>query len=503
MKKRICVAALIAALLALSACGDAAAGGKKAESLSLVVTEETIGELEEYPNLKDLDLSGSLCYEEIEAYKAEHPQVQVRYTVDIGGSQVDSTETALSLGALAWDEDTLRANAKYLTQVAVIETGDKTLSVQKIKALREIFPEAEINGTVAALDGSYALDTEEINLSAVNEERAEEAAELLSVLPGIRRVVFSGADGECGWGLENMALVASAAPEGTEYVCNFELFGLRVSSEDTEILYDREEIGDEGLETVRKALPLLSSCGRFVLKDCDIAYELLDQLRSDFPERNIVWCVHFSVQHLLTDDEMLWSTYVTDENADTLRYCTGLRYLDVGHTNTLTNFNFISYLSNLEVLILAKTGIADLSPLANCPKLEYLELISTPASDLSPLSGLTNLKHLNISNMKNMTDISPLYGLTGLERLRLVRDQVPEEQKETIQELLPNCDCMFEGADPTENGWRYDEQGNAVPRYALLREQFGYKHYNTPAEVNDWDEVFTYHYSVFDVFTRS
>ena len=62
---------------------------------------------------------------------------------------------------------------------------------------------------------------------------------------------------------------------------------------------------------------------------------------------------------------------------------------------------------------------------------------------------------------------------------------------------------MFEGADPTENGWRYDEQGNAVPRYALLREQFGYKHYNTPAEVNDWDEVFTYHYSVFDVFTRS
>ena len=43
------------------------------ESLSMVVTEKTIRELDEYPNLKVLDLSGSTCYTAIMVYIQNHP----------------------------------------------------------------------------------------------------------------------------------------------------------------------------------------------------------------------------------------------------------------------------------------------------------------------------------------------------------------------------------------------------------------------------------------------
>ena len=45
------------------------------ESLSMVVTEDTIRELDNYPNLRTLDLSGSTCYTAIMVYIQNHPQV--------------------------------------------------------------------------------------------------------------------------------------------------------------------------------------------------------------------------------------------------------------------------------------------------------------------------------------------------------------------------------------------------------------------------------------------
>ena len=58
------------------------------QTLSMVVTESTIRELEEYPNLKTLDLSGSTCYTAIMVYIQNHPQVEVTYSVDFGNTSM-------------------------------------------------------------------------------------------------------------------------------------------------------------------------------------------------------------------------------------------------------------------------------------------------------------------------------------------------------------------------------------------------------------------------------
>ena len=67
------------------------------EQLKLVVTEDTIGQLEQYPALKQVDLTGSTCYEAIARYMEKHPKVEVTYTVELGTVKVSNTETALVL----------------------------------------------------------------------------------------------------------------------------------------------------------------------------------------------------------------------------------------------------------------------------------------------------------------------------------------------------------------------------------------------------------------------
>ena len=171
---------------------------------------------------------------------------------------------------------------------------------------------------------------------------------------------------------------------------------------------------------------------------------------------------------------------LTPENTRSLKYCTKVVYLDLGHNDQLTDISFVSYMPDLEVAVLAMGGFSDLRPLADCPKLEYLEIQTTAASDLRPLAGLKNLRHLNIAYIFSLTDITPLYGLTELERLWIgAYDPVPREQIEEMQRRAPNCEIDYTTTDPTGGHWRYvgtDNQGHGIlhPRYEELYHQFDY-----------------------------
>ena len=111
MKKRLIVLVTVLAvlLLALAAC-DMFVNKDEVQDLKLVVTAENIGQLEEYPNLKRVDLSGSTCYDAILEYMDRHPTVEVTFTVDMGGTQVSNREPAAVLEPGTFDFDKLVAN---------------------------------------------------------------------------------------------------------------------------------------------------------------------------------------------------------------------------------------------------------------------------------------------------------------------------------------------------------------------------------------------------------
>jgi hypothetical protein len=96
--KKSLVLWLLAAVLLLAGCGQEVSQPTApppeteppVEQLTLVVTADTIDQLEDYPALKRLDLTGSTCYAAIADYMQKHPFVDVTYTVELGTVTADN-----------------------------------------------------------------------------------------------------------------------------------------------------------------------------------------------------------------------------------------------------------------------------------------------------------------------------------------------------------------------------------------------------------------------------
>ena len=98
------------------------------ETLSAVVTAEDIFQLENYPDLKTLDLSGSGCYDAILKYMDRHPEVDVTYTVALGSIRVSNKETQVTLNPTDFDFPLLLENLVYLPQLEQIHFANIALT---------------------------------------------------------------------------------------------------------------------------------------------------------------------------------------------------------------------------------------------------------------------------------------------------------------------------------------------------------------------------------------
>lgn len=411
--------------------------------------------------------------------------------VDVGGTEFAPEVSELKLAATAYDLEQLVSAASSLKQVTYIDLGQTELTCEQMDRLQKAYPKAEIDYTVAFLGQELTRDTQTLDAAAMTPDQTEELLRVISLMPQIQEINFVREDGTCAYAVEDIAQldkVRAALPEAYLRV-SFELFGQTVTSEDERIEYYLVEIGNEGVETVRAVLPYLKSCTYLLMEGCGVDNEVMAQLRDDFPDTKVVWRVWLVEEDYnsklflrcgsyLTDTHRIRTTYVNDENSHVLNYCTETKYVDVGHVWQISQCDFLSYMPDLEVCILAITSITDIAPLANHEKLEYLELFTTDVKDLSPLASCPNLAHLNIADMPYVEDISPLYGLTKLERLRMVvSPKIPQEQKDEIEKLLPNCTILKGGDFPTTGKWRWAgpvKGGEKVPRYELLCEQMEY-----------------------------
>lgn len=414
--------------------------------------------------------------------------------VDIGGTEVDVQATVLDLSADGYELDALLAAAERLTEVTRIDLGETTLAFEQIESLRGAFPSAEIGYSLRLFDQVLSPDTTSLDLPGMDPAQTGELVNALPLLPQLTQVNFVNGEGVCAYGVEDIPeldKLREAAPELYLQV-SFDLFGQTVTSEDTRIEYYLVEIGNEGADTVRAVLPYLRSCEYLLMDGCGVDNEVMAQLREDFPETKVVWRVWTITPNYTSEKIMRWASFLTDTHrirtvlvndstCDVLKYCVETRYVDFGHNLEISDFSFLACMPHLEAAIIGLTELSDLTPLMNCTELEYLEIYGSKVTDLSPLAACVNLKHLNISRLE-VEDITCLYELE-LERFRAVDTDIPREQIQEYAELHPDCQMLMEGWAPHQNGWRYDDDGNMVPRYALLREQMEYdidKEYGIP-----------------------
>lgn len=497
MKKKLLVtAALVCALLMVFAgcSSDPEAtepkDPKEVKVLTMVVDAGTISKLEDYPQLEKVDLTGSTCYPEIVAYAAAHPEVEVIYTVAVGNAEVASTETDVTLNDGGYEFDKLLENLKYLPNLKSLTLKATRLNVVQMDALRLAYPEVEIACTIRLNGVELGADTTELNLSAMTPEQVDVYAAKLGLLPNLKRVELMTADGMCNLTTEDIQKLQDAVPGVIfNYVYEFELFGQTLSTADERVEFVDVKIGDQGEQQIRDALDKLVNCTYFLLDNCGLSNEVMASIRDDYPHIKIVWRVfqHNKNRSWLTDTEVMRAVYgITDENSDFLKYCTDVKYMDLGHNTDMVDISFCAYMPNLEIAILSGSPIKDLSPLANCKKLEFLEIAwCGHITDVSPLAGCESLKYLNIghTSIKNVETLKDL----PLEMLSFVNSgnkvKMTEADWKEIQALMPDCWITYaplkdNTANPYGVGWRYSTTPliakNFTDCYKKVREVFEY-----------------------------
>lgn len=452
------------------------------EELSIVLSEGEMYKLNSYKSLKKLDLSGSTCYGAILKYIEAHPQVEVTYTVSLGGTEVANSETAVTLAPGAFDHAALLENLAYLPRLTSLTLSEVDLSAEEVNQILETYPDIALDYTVELVGSTYGVDTTELDFSGISSGDVAELAAKLGLLTNLTDVKLNN-----NLSLEDVARLQDANPDATFHY-SFSLFGKTLSTTDTEVEYKNQNIGNSGEEDIRRALAVLDNCERFVLDNCKLDYDVLAAIREDFRDGpNVVWRVYYGVDsryNALTDQETVRAVYnVTDETCGPLKYCEGVKYMDIGHNETLTDLSFVGHMPNIEVLIASGCAVKTLEGFENCKNLTWLELAyCAKLTDIDSLVGCESLTYLNLS-FTGVTSYAALDGLP-LQRFVCLSPKASTQEQNIFVEIHPKPDCItvyYGYSNPYGYGWRYDDNGKTFNEYYknVVRVAFNYDYLET------------------------
>ena len=441
---------------------------KKAEILTVAAEKEDFALLEDCINLEYLDLTGSTCYDEILQYIKNHPNVEVVYTAPLGNLVLSNSETQAALEPGSYDLSSLQKQLRYLPGITSLELPKTTLTPDELAALQAEYPLLSIPYTVELLGEEISPEETSLNLSALTSGTLADTVEKLAMLPAVTEITLPQA-----LTMDEVKGLMEQFPDVT-FQYTFELFGKTLSTADERVEYLDVSIGNSGEAQIRAALDIMPRCTYFKLENCGLDNEVLASIRDDYPNTKIVWRVNFGGQYsLLTDETTLRTVYgVENSHNEILKYCTGIKYIDMGHNATLTDISFASYMPDLEILILSGASVTNVDALANCKNLVFLEMANCYAlEDISGLKNCEKLRFLNIGFSK-VTDLTPIQDLP-LERFVYLGPKIDKETQTAFEESHPDCWVRFTGSNPLSLGWKYDDIGVTYSEYyKFIREVF-------------------------------
>ena len=481
MKRILLIAVLIFSVFILSACGEEivfknGTHNSYAKELALVIEAEEVPLLDNFTKLKTLDLSGSTCYKEIEAYKEAHPDVALTYTVDLGNIAVPFDTESLVINEGEAKIEALVNNLEYLRSLKSLDLSNIILSREQIEALLNKYPNLDIKKSISLFGKEYSYDTKELELSDIKPEDITLLGNNMEHLLYLEKIKLNAPPDGSSYALSDLEALSKTVP-GLTIDYSFNFYGLDISLADTSMEFDGVHFGTEALPEIRSLLSLMPNLEYLKLADAGIPSEEMQALKEEFPSVKIIWRVYFGeYMHCLTDEETIRAIFrLNDKNCYELRYCEDVKYMDIGHNSDLTDTSFIAHMPKLEIVILSGSPFTDTTPFANCPNLQFLELVwCGNVKEISSLKNCTNLEYLNLC-YNQVTDLSPLDDLP-LKRFMYYSPKLTAQQQQEFIDKHPDCWTNFSGLNPYVLGWRYDDQGFTwCDMYKKVREVFRYE----------------------------
>ena len=374
------------------------------------LTQEEIHLLQYFPELTAIDVGDWGDYPRIRELRETYPRCRIHYRVQIGGEWWDDSSVSMVLQ----NADPVELGEKldlFPNLESVMLTGTVP-SRQMLSELQEQYPEVFFLWKMDVLGMTLETDIPSLDLSGIRLETVEELEALLPYFPVLEQVEL----GEYGMPAAELAAVVSRYPQ-----IRF-LFDLTIGSHTLRTDAPEIDISNTPLESVaqiEELLPCFPNLEKVVMCECGISNEDMDDLNRRYEDIRFVWSVDLGGMLFRTDaihfTPNRWGLKLTNEDVYPLRYCVDMICVDIGHQLAVTNCDWAAFMPELKYLILAETGISDLTPLTGLEKLIYLELFLSPVLDYSPLTTLKALEDLNLCYTRG--DPTPIGEMTWLKRL--------------------------------------------------------------------------------------
>jgi len=399
-------------------------------------------------------------------------------TVTIGSIHCDTL--AQELTVVDADPAELEEILPLLPNLEILTLEGKIPHAEKLLALKEEFPNVSLVSPVALGNKSVSTDAELLDLSETTVSM-DALTENLPLFTQLQELTLTGTNLTD----EETMHLADSLP-GVLVRCELPLAGQRFLTDSTEIDISKSPVT---VEEVEQMLPYFPQLKKLDMSFCGIADEEMDALNQRHPETAIVWTVTIGEVKTRTDAIYFYPAeanyYPTNEEMKKLRYCTELIAVDIGHTRA-TDCEFLWYTPKVKYLILADTGITDITPVGNLKDLIYLELFNLKTKDYSPLLNCTKLQDLNIGTTH--ADPEPLSKMTWLHNLQWHRaDQDPATKEAVLKlpEQLPDTNVELYPRNKARNiggPWRY------IPNYYVFRDIIGATYFNQDQIGDYWGE---------------
>lgn len=410
-----------------------------------MLTDGDIYALQYLPELTQIDTGSWQDHARILQMQSTYPNCTVRYRVILGGETWDYD--AVSLALTDADPEELKEKLGLFSRLESVLLTGNVPDTEELKQLQQQYPDVFFLWKKQMLGRTLETDMEYLDLSGAGLQDTTELEQLLPMFRNLKTVRLD----DSGLTEDQCIALAKQFPK-TQFVFGITIGDYILRTDATEI--DISDTPMENTAQIEELLPCFRDLEKVVMCRCGISSEDMDALNRRHEDVRFVWSVELAEMEFRTDAVHFtpnrWGLKCTDENIYDLRYCPDMVCVDVGHAFRLTNCEWVRYMPNLKYLILAETGISDLSPLKDHKNLIYLELFLSKVTDYSHLTTCKALEDLNLCYTQG--DYKPIAEMTWLKRLWWsgcwkARTKLPD--------LMPDTVYMeFLSMSSTGRGWR-------------------------------------------------
>lgn len=426
------------------------------------LSEEDVAALDYFTQLQTVDARGCTDYGNLHALAQRHPEVNVEYSIQLGGSEFPPTAREITLSSIEEDEVSRLAWLEDLKTVTAQGGG----SIKGLRALQSYCHEKGIEFLLTLGGKATADNAQQVTIENVTEEELS----LLPLLENMTQLELVNPQAAA----ETVLSLQTAYPS-VKISWKIQIGDVTLSPDATEV--DLSTVKVESLEQVEHAMSYLPGVKSLFMGEQDISHDDMAAFRDRVRDKyKVVWYIRLGKSNPIRTDITYFmpgrdcyrdNVTFTDATSYNIRYCEDLISVDVGHLG-VKDVSWVATLTNLEYLILAHTAVERIDGIENCKKLKFLELDWSGIRTLDPLKGCTALEDLNIGN--TWPDVSALKEMPWLKNIYMIFGSSKDAYE--LAQALPDTRVVASGTATVSSGWRN------LPNYYAMRDALGAPYMN-------------------------